>query len=142
LGTISDNHFDAFCVYTPAPSENKHDDWLKIGVAVPHADGNGFSVTLRALPFEGRLILRKREVQKKVTGGVASLAQQVEAFERAVIERCLLESGGRINVVMERLNLPRRTLNEKMSRLGIDRHRVETKLRQATADKPRKIGRK
>ena len=87
----SDNHLDAFCVYTFVHSADKHDAWLKIGVAMPHADGHGFSITLRALPFEGRLILRKREVQERQTGGVASLAQQVEAFERAVIERCLLE---------------------------------------------------
>jgi len=52
-----------------------------------------------------------------------SLAQQVEAFERTVIERSLAESGGRISAVMERLDIPRRTLSEKMSRLGLDRQR-------------------
>jgi len=52
-----------------------------------------------------------------------SLAQQVEAFERAVIERSLAEAGGRISAVMERLDVPRRTLSEKMARLGVDRRR-------------------
>ena len=52
-----------------------------------------------------------------------SLAQQVEAFERALIERCLTETGGRISAVIERLEIPRRTLSEKMVRLGIDRQR-------------------
>jgi two-component system C4-dicarboxylate transport response regulator DctD len=52
-----------------------------------------------------------------------SLAEQVEAFERAVIERALSESGGKINTVMERLDIPRRTLSEKMTRLGLDRER-------------------
>jgi two-component system C4-dicarboxylate transport response regulator DctD len=52
-----------------------------------------------------------------------SLAQQVEAFERAVIERCLEDTGGRISAVMERLGVPRRTLSEKMARLGLDRQR-------------------
>jgi two-component system C4-dicarboxylate transport response regulator DctD len=55
-----------------------------------------------------------------------SLAQQVEVFERALIERCLLETGGRISDVVERLDIPRRTLNEKMTRLGIDRRRFRT----------------
>lgn len=55
-----------------------------------------------------------------------SLAQQVEAFERALIERCLAETGGRISAVLERLNIPRRTLSEKMARLGIDRQRFKT----------------
>ena len=52
-----------------------------------------------------------------------SLAQQVEAFERAVIERCLEETGGKISAVMERLDIPRRTLSEKMARLGLERRR-------------------
>jgi two-component system C4-dicarboxylate transport response regulator DctD len=52
-----------------------------------------------------------------------SLADQVEAFERAVIERALAESGGKINVVMEQLDIPRRTLSEKMTRLGLERER-------------------
>ena len=52
-----------------------------------------------------------------------SLAAQVEAFERTVIERALTESGGRINAVMEQLDIPRRTLSEKMTRLGLDRER-------------------
>lgn len=50
------------------------------------------------------------------------LAQQVEAFEKRVIERALADAGGRIVDVMNTLVLPRRTLNEKMSRLGIVRH--------------------
>jgi two-component system, NtrC family, C4-dicarboxylate transport response regulator DctD len=49
------------------------------------------------------------------------LAEQVDAFERAVIERSLTEAGGRINAVMERLAIPRRTLSEKMARFGLDR---------------------
>jgi two-component system, NtrC family, C4-dicarboxylate transport response regulator DctD len=53
----------------------------------------------------------------------SSLAQQVEAFERAVIERCLEETGGKISAVMERLDIPRRTLSEKMARLGLERRR-------------------
>ncbi len=52
------------------------------------------------------------------------LANQLDAFERAIIERCLAESGGRMNIVIEKLGVPRRTLNEKMARLGIDRRRI------------------
>lgn len=53
----------------------------------------------------------------------ASLALQMEAFERQVIERALSECGGRINDVMTRLDVPRRTLNEKMARFGLERQR-------------------
>jgi two-component system, NtrC family, C4-dicarboxylate transport response regulator DctD len=59
----------------------------------------------------------------KAEDGKLSLAEQVEAFERTVIERALTESGGKINAVMERLDIPRRTLSEKMTRLGLDRER-------------------
>src|SRR3954452_14248007 len=55
-----------------------------------------------------------------------SLAEQVEAFERTLIERCLSETGGKISAVLERLKIPRRTLSEKMVRLGIDRQRLKT----------------
>jgi two-component system, NtrC family, C4-dicarboxylate transport response regulator DctD len=54
-----------------------------------------------------------------------SLNQQVETFERNVIERSLAEAGGRISLVMERLDIPRRTLSEKMARYGLDRKRYE-----------------
>ena len=136
---MNDNNLDVLCVYTFVQSEDKHDELLQIGTAVPHADGAGFSLTLRALPLEGQLILRKRDVEQEQHGGEVSLAQQVEAFERAVIERCLLQSGGRVNVVMRRLNLPRRTLTEKMSRLGIRGPRSEKKIRKVTADKRLRI---
>lgn len=68
------------------------------------------------------------------------LSAQLEAFERAVIERCLTESGGSIAEAMKRLDLPRRTLTEKMTRLGIDRRAYVTGDRQETADDPASIG--
>ena len=38
----------------------------------------------------------------------------------------LVETGGKISVVMERLDIPRRTLSEKMARFGLDRRRFTT----------------
>jgi two-component system C4-dicarboxylate transport response regulator DctD len=71
-----------------------------------------------------------------------SLAQQVEVFERSVIERSLLESGGRIGAVIERLDIPRRTLNEKMTRLGIDRRRFASGDGLETAEDSGRVGEK
>ena len=73
-------------------------------------------------------------------GDGRSLAQQVEVFERALIERCLVESGGRISAVIERLDIPRRTLSEKMVRLGIDRRRFRTHDGQNPADDSTTVG--
>ena len=33
--------------------------WLEIGAAWPHKDGKGYSVNLRALPVNGRVVLRE-----------------------------------------------------------------------------------
>jgi two-component system, NtrC family, C4-dicarboxylate transport response regulator DctD len=69
-----------------------------------------------------------------------SLAQQVESFERALIERCLVESGGRISAVMEMLDIPRRTLSEKMARLGLDRRRFTSASGPNAANESAPIG--
>jgi hypothetical protein len=72
--------------------------------------------------------------------GTASLASQMKAFERAAIQQCLLETGGNIGAALKRLKIPRRTLNEKMVRLGIDRRSLRPPYRQrntANADSAR-----
>jgi hypothetical protein len=35
--------------------------WVKVGAAWPHSDGNGYNVTLTALPINGRLVIRNRK---------------------------------------------------------------------------------
>ena len=70
----------------------------------------------------------------------SSLSDQVEAFERTVIERCLAESGGSIAEAMKRLDIPRRTLSEKMARLGIDRREYANSDRHESADDNSQIG--
>lgn len=47
--------------------------------------------------------------------------QRVLAYEKYLIETCLQKHDGRISVVLDELKINRRTLNEKMSRLGIKR---------------------
>ena len=50
-----------------------------------------------------------------------SLAGQMEAFEAQCLHNALLRSQGNISEVMALLQLPRRTLNEKMQRHGLQR---------------------
>jgi hypothetical protein len=57
--------------------------------------------------------------------GTLSLASLMKEFERTAIEQCLLETGGNISAALGRLKIPRRTLNEKMVRLGIDRRSLK-----------------
>ncbi len=49
------------------------------------------------------------------------LADRVAAFERAEIVRALIASGGALKPVYESLGLSRKTLYEKMQKLGIDK---------------------
>ncbi|MGY4525905.1 sigma-54-dependent transcriptional regulator [Pseudomonas sp. TE21394] len=50
-----------------------------------------------------------------------SLNAQMEAFEAQCLRAALRQHGGEIKAVMEALQLPRRTLNEKMQRHGLVR---------------------
>lgn len=49
------------------------------------------------------------------------LSDRVAAFEKAEIVRALMASGGALKPVYEALGLSRKTLYEKMQRLGIDK---------------------
>ena len=53
-------------------------------------------------------------------GGHAGLAAQVDRFEKAVIEATLSETDGSVTDAHARLGIGRKTLYEKMQRLGID----------------------
>ena len=54
-----------------------------------------------------------------------TLPANVEAFERALIEQALSESGGAIKQTMELLGLPRKTLYDKMQKYGLDKRRYK-----------------
>ncbi len=51
----------------------------------------------------------------------SSLAEQVAEFEKAAIENALLENSGSIKQTMTQLNVPRKTLYDKMQRYHIDK---------------------
>lgn len=38
--------------------------WTKVGCAWQHQDGNGFNVTLSALPISGRLVIRAKKEEQ------------------------------------------------------------------------------
>ncbi|MFJ4067522.1 sigma-54-dependent transcriptional regulator [Pseudomonas sp. NPDC089996] len=57
----------------------------------------------------------------EVTPAGQSLGEQMEAFEAQCLRAALRQHAGEIKAVMEALQLPRRTLNEKMQRHGLVR---------------------
>lgn len=50
------------------------------------------------------------------------LAQQVAEFEKSIIEQALNQYSGRIKETMEHLQLPRKTLYDKMQKHGLDKN--------------------
>ena len=54
-----------------------------------------------------------------------TLPEHVEAFEKALVEQALSESGGSIKQTMELLGLPRKTLYDKMQKYGLDKRRYK-----------------
>lgn len=50
-----------------------------------------------------------------------SLPQQVDCFERSLIEQALVASNGSIKDVMDALAIPRKTLSDKMRKYGLDK---------------------
>lgn len=52
-----------------------------------------------------------------------ALHEQVARFEKTMIEAAFIQARGDVAEVMRVLDLPRRTLNEKMTRYGIERRR-------------------
>lgn len=62
--------------------------------------------------------------QDQPQGKAASFADHVNYFERQIIIDAVRRHKGDMRAVMDELDLPRRTLNEKMAKLGISRASV------------------
>jgi DNA-binding NtrC family response regulator len=134
---MNDRSCQALRVYSTIPHQGAGEEWIDVGFAYAHRDGKGFDVVLQALPLplNSRLVLRDADQRQERASDLSKLddvcepykrsplKDQLEAFEREVIEQCLKETGGNIGVAMQRLSIPRRTLSDKMERLGIDRRR-------------------
>ena len=59
--------------------------------------------------------------QQTMTTEGKPLKEYVEAFERMLIDNTMRRHKGSIVAVMDELCLPRRTLNEKMAKYGLQR---------------------
>ena len=80
---------------------------------------------------EAALPTTPTRAQKQVGGGresaargPASLADELDGFERTVIARALAEAGGNVADAARRLQTDRPNLYRRMKRLGIDATRV------------------
>ncbi|MEL7116746.1 MAG: helix-turn-helix domain-containing protein, partial [Pseudomonadota bacterium] len=67
------------------------------------------------------LMAENEDAQPVMTTEGKPLKEYVEAFERMLIDNTMRRHKGSIVSVMEELCLPRRTLNEKMAKYGLQR---------------------
>ena len=77
--------------------------------------------------FAERYVLLGRQfdwsLEKMLSGGDSipnrSLPQQVDCFEKSLLEHALVSFGGSIKDVMASLHIPRKTLYDKMRKYGL-----------------------
>ena len=73
------------------------------------------------LNLSSLLMISEEHVDNSITSDGKPLKVYVEAFEKSLIEDTMRKHKGSINKVMEELLIPRRTLNEKMSKYSLNR---------------------
>ena len=73
------------------------------------------------LNLSSLLMISEEPVDNSITSDGKPLKVYVEAFEKSLIEDTMRKHKGSINKVMEELLIPRRTLNEKMSKYSLNR---------------------
>ena len=73
------------------------------------------------LNLSSLLMISEEYADNSITSDGKPLKVYVEAFEKSLIEDTMRKHKGSINKVMEELLIPRRTLNEKMSKYSLNR---------------------
>ncbi len=76
---------------------------------------------LSSMTVEMRLKHILQHAHTHLSGSTVSLAEQAANFERCVLDQALRQHNGNIAEVMEELDLPRRTLNQKMQNHDLSR---------------------
>ena len=73
------------------------------------------------LNLSSLLMISEENIDNTITSDGKPLKVYVEAFEKSLIENTMRKHKGSINKVMEELLIPRRTLNEKMTKYSLNR---------------------
>ncbi|RLB73306.1 MAG: sigma-54-dependent Fis family transcriptional regulator [Deltaproteobacteria bacterium] len=77
---------------------------------------------LSSVPKGQRLASVLRHPSQDIsTPEISSLQEQMRHYERLLLEQALIRHNGDVQAVMDALDLPRRTLNEKMARYCLER---------------------
>jgi len=87
----------AYRAYTITKRQGKDGYWLKIGMAFPHEDQEGFNILLQAKPTDGKIVLRtyKEKAKENQEVGNRSRARPTSNSRLRRPERLFLASGTR-----------------------------------------------
>lgn len=84
-------------------------------------DTRALITSIRNALRQRRLVLTNRQLTQDFELSAKPLSEQVQDFEKQVLERALLRHRGRLTAVMQDLDLPRKTLSDKMAKHGLRR---------------------
>lgn len=78
---------------------------------------------LSSVPLNERLrsLIGLPTDKQKTYVDAMTLQDKLRNYERCILEQCLAKHKGDVQAVMDELGVPRRTLNEKMTRFGLER---------------------
>ena len=69
----------AYRAYTVEDIDEDNSFWTLVGTAFPHEDRQGMNILLKALPVDGRLVLRRYTESKSDMATVVPLAMSEDA---------------------------------------------------------------
>ena len=69
----------AYRAYTVEDIDEDNSFWTLVGTAFPHEDRQGMNILLKALPVDGRLVLRRYTESKPDMATVVPLAMSEDA---------------------------------------------------------------
>lgn len=59
------DRYDVLVADTYESGGTEKTNWTRVGVAFPHKDGQGLNLELRALPVNGKLVIRRHEPKEE-----------------------------------------------------------------------------
>ena len=92
MNTSNPSRFNVFTVEefdapTPEDKDRKAKSWNKVGVAFPHKEGLGFTIQLRSLPVDGKLVVLPANAAEDAEPAEASRATPASNKEARAARR-------------------------------------------------------
>jgi hypothetical protein len=86
MNTATPSRYNVFTVEefdapTPEDKDRKAKSWNKVGVAFPHKEGGGYTIQLRSLPIDGKLVVLPASAHEETEASAAERVSPAPAKE-------------------------------------------------------------